>query len=65
MMVPVKTEELPAGVFVLEIDGQPILALMAATLFQARETRPGAMAPRGLEANDARTQTALGWDVSD
>ncbi|MCW2225764.1 hypothetical protein M2232_009296 [Bradyrhizobium japonicum] len=37
MMAPVKTEELPAGVFVLEIDGQPILALMAATLFQARE----------------------------
>ncbi|XUJ35395.1 hypothetical protein ACQ5SK_06950 [Bradyrhizobium japonicum] len=38
MMVPVKTEELPAGVFVLEIDGQPILALMAATLFQARDS---------------------------
>ena len=37
MMMPVKAEAPPLPVFVLEIDGQPILAFRAATFRQARE----------------------------
>lgn len=37
MMVPAKAEASPPTVFVLEIDGQPILAFRAATFRQARE----------------------------
>jgi hypothetical protein len=37
MMMQAKTEAPPLAVFVLEIDGQPILAFRAATLRQARE----------------------------
>ena len=37
MMMQAKTETSPLPVFVLEIDGQPILAFRAATFRQARE----------------------------
>jgi len=37
MMMPAKAEAPPLPVFVLEIDGQPILAFRAATFRQARE----------------------------
>jgi hypothetical protein len=37
MMMPAKAETPPPTVFVLEIDGQPILAFRAATFRQARE----------------------------
>jgi len=37
MMMPAKPEAPPPTVFVLEIDGQPILAFRAATFRQARE----------------------------
>jgi hypothetical protein len=37
MMMPAKAEAPPPTVFVLEIDGQPILAFRAATFRQARE----------------------------
>ncbi|MFK4506575.1 hypothetical protein ACVIW2_000404 [Bradyrhizobium huanghuaihaiense] len=37
MTIPAKAEGPPPPVFVLEIDGQPILAFRAATIRQARE----------------------------
>ncbi|MHC1949893.1 hypothetical protein IF803_36855 [Bradyrhizobium sp. UFLA06-06] len=37
MTIPAKAEAPPPTVFVLEIDGQPILAFRAATIRQARE----------------------------
>jgi len=63
-MMPAKAEAPPSTVFVLEIDGQPILAFRPRR-FVRPETRQGGLAARGLEANDDRAQAALGWEVAD
>jgi len=49
MMMQAKTETSPLPVFVLEIDGQPILAFRAATFRQAREVRKEAWLQEDLK----------------